>query len=195
MELKNIFNKYKPSRQRLIMPNPWHDIGIGKNIARKFSVVIEIPRNTKTKYELDKKTGYIKLDRILSTSTMYPANYGFIPQTMTEDGDPLDVLVLCQESMFPGIVLEARAIGVVMIRDQNKLDEKIIAVPVHDPNYKEYKDIKDMREHFIREIEHFFSVYKELEHKKVKVERSYGKDHAVKIIKRAAERYRKKFGK
>ena len=143
--------------------NIWHDINPKRITAGRFYAVIEISKGGKNKYEMDKETGLLKLDRVLFTSTHYPANYGFIPRTYAKDGDPLDVLVLCSETIMPMTLVECKPIGVLKMIDDNKDDEKIIAVPVGDPNYSGYNDIKELPKHRFDEIRHFFQVYKMLE--------------------------------
>ena len=143
--------------------NIWHNINVKRVTPTDFICVIEIPKGSKTKYELDKETGYIILDRILYTSTHYPANYGFIPRTYGDDGDPLDVLLLCSEPVVPLTLVRAYPIGVISMLDGGKKDEKIIAVPFNDPNYNCYHDISELPSHVIEEMEHFFTVYKALE--------------------------------
>lgn len=177
------------------MVNAWHDIENKGKPEEGFKCVIEISKGSKTKYELDKETGMLMLDRVLYTSTHYPANYGFIPQTYADDNDPLDVLVLCQQTIIPSTIVEVKPIGVFEMIDDNEADEKIIAVPLGDPAFSHYNDLSELPPHIINEMKHFFEVYKELEHKETKVERHLGKDDAVKIIKQCLENYRKKFSK
>ena len=172
------------------MENLWKSIPLG-NPEGQFNAIIEIPKGSKAKYEFDKKTGLIFLDRILYTATYYPANYGFIPRTLSRDGDPLDVLVLCQESLLPRTLVHAKAIGIVNMTDQRKVDKKIIAVPVRDPSYSSYKDVSQLPEHFLEEIKHFFRVYKQLEGKKTEVGKILGRKDAIKVIREDAERFRK----
>ncbi len=143
--------------------NIWHDISPKRIKKDRFYAVIEISKGGKNKYELDKETGFLKLDRVLFTSTHYPANYGFIPRTYAEDKDPLDVLVLCSETIQPMTLVECTPIGVLKMMDNHSSDEKIIAVPVHDPNYNCYHDIEELPKHRFDEICHFFEVYKTLE--------------------------------
>lgn len=150
-----------------------------------FLAFIEIPKGSKNKYEMDKETGLIKLDRVLSTSVQYPANYGFIPRTLAEDKDPLDVLVLCQETLPVACLVEARPIGVMEMVDDGKVDEKIIAVAVKDMVYSSYKDIKDLPEHIILEIEHFFNIYKTFEDKVTKINGFKSAKEAMQAIKKA----------
>lgn len=173
--------------------NIWHDIDFSKITPEKFISVIEIPRGGKNKYELDKETGMLKLDRVLYTSTHYPANYGFIPKTYAEDNDPLDVLVLCQEPIVPMTLVEARPIGMLNMIDDDENDEKIIAVPVNDPSYSCYNDISELPAHLFEEISHFFEVYKILENKSTAVKEVSGRESAVKCISASIERYKSKF--
>ena len=147
------------------MSNIWHDISPKRITPEDFVAVIEIPQGSKKKYELDKETGLIILDRVLHTSTHYPANYGFIPRTYGDDGDPLDVLVLCSESMDPLTLVRVYPIGYISMLDDGKNDEKIIAIPFSDPAYNGYRDISALPAHVFDEMAHFFSVYKQLEGK------------------------------
>jgi inorganic pyrophosphatase len=174
--------------------NPWHDIDLGDRIERHFSVVIEIPKGSKVKYELDKGTGLLAIDRVLASAVHYPANYGFLPQTYCGDGDPLDALVLGQEPVVPLCLLRARAIGVIGIRDEARDDDKIIAIHVDDPEYADYEDIADLPPHLVRELEHFFLDYKELEGKTVAVEALRGHGPAEQVIHKAVRAYREAFG-
>ena len=144
--------------------NVWHDIDPARIKPEDFLAVIEIPKGSKNKYELDKETGLLILDRILHTSTHYPANYGFIPRTYGDDGDPLDVLLLCSEPVQPMTLVRAYPIGVISMLDNGKNDEKIIAVPFNDPNYNCYHDISELPGHVVDEMEHFFTVYLSLIH-------------------------------
>ena len=175
--------------------NIWHDVDKSRITPEKFLSVIEIPKGSKKKYELDKATGVLILDRVLYTSTHYPANYGFIPLTYAEDNDPLDVLVLCQETIDPLTLVRCKPIGVVQMVDQDEKDEKIIAVAENDPYFNVYKDISELPSHVIDEISHFFTVYKELEGKKTVVKESFGREEAIKVIAKCIERYNNKFGK
>lgn len=143
--------------------NIWHDISPERIKKERFYAVIEISKGGKNKYEMDKETGMLMLDRVLFTSTHYPANYGFIPRTYADDNDPLDVLVLCSETIQPMTLVECKAIGVLKMIDNHSADEKIIAVPLHDPNYNGYHDLSDLPKHRFDEICHFFEVYKSLE--------------------------------
>ena len=172
--------------------NIWHDIAPERITENKFEALIEIPKGSKSKYELDKATGLLRLDRILYTSTVYPANYGFIPRTLADDGDPLDVLVLCNEPIIPMTLVTCIPIGVIKMIDGGELDEKIIAVPVNDPNYKYYDDIKELPQHIFDEMMHFFEVYKVLEHKVTTVKEICHRDEAIEIIAKCLEVYKKK---
>ncbi len=173
--------------------NIWHDISRERITPEVFTAVIEISKGGKNKYELDKETGLLRLDRVLYTSTHYPANYGFIPRTYADDDDPLDVLVLCQEAILPMTLVECRAIGVMRMVDNASRDEKIIAVPVHDPSMEEYKDIDELPMHTVDEMQHFFEVYKMLE-RKVTVVRSFGSAvEAERLIARCIKLYDEKF--
>ena len=175
--------------------NPWHDIPRSRIKKDHFESVIEISKESKNKYELDKETGLLRLDRILYTSTHYPANYGFIPKTYGEDGDPLDVLVLCSQSLIPLTLVECYPIGVIRMVDQGKNDEKIIAVASNDPVYNSYKNIEELPTHIEHEIRHFFQVYKMLENKETIVYEADNREVAEKIIEECIARYRDSFGK
>ena len=176
-------------RLRLLM-NIWHDIDPKRITPDEFIAVIEIPKGSKQKYELDKKTGLLILDRILYTSTHYPANYGFIPHTLADDGDPLDVLVLCSESLLPLSLVKVYPIGVITMNDNGKNDEKIIAIPFTDPNYNSYKTIADLPKHVFDEMQHFFSVYKQLEGKNTAVNTVRGREDAIAIIEKSLASYK-----
>ena len=154
----------------------------------------EISKYSKKKYELDKETGYIILDLILYTSTHYPANYGFIPRTYGDDNDPLDVLLLCSETLEPLTLARAYPIGVMTMIDNGSNDEKIIAIPFNDPTYNNYHDIDDLPAHIFDEMMHFFKVYKHLENKQTAVKEIKGREEALKIIQAAMNNYNKKFG-
>ena len=172
--------------------HPWHDTYVDDaQIATAFPAVIEIPKGSKNKYELDKETGLLRLDRALYSAVYYPADYGFIPRTYSDDGDPLDVLVLAQEPVYPLTIVEARAIGVMRMRDEKGGDDKIVAVSVHDPAYAEYSDKNQLPGHVLRQVRRFFEDYKTLEHKQVVVEDLLGPAEAVVIIREALELYRK----
>ncbi|MBE6564365.1 MAG: inorganic diphosphatase [Ruminococcaceae bacterium] len=173
--------------------NPWHDIDKSRISAESFIAVIEIPKGGKLKYELDKESGLLRLDRVLSTSTHYPANYGFIPRTLSQDGDPLDVLVLCQENLEPLSIVECYPIGVLKMIDDDQTDEKIIAIPFGDPSLNVYNDMSGLPVHQFHEIRHFFEVYKHLENKSTYVQNICPRDVAEQIIEENIEMYKKAF--
>lgn len=172
--------------------NIWHDIAPERITAQKFEAFIEIPKGCKAKYELDKETGLLRLDRVLYTSTVYPANYGFIPRTYADDEDPLDVLVLCGETIYPSTLVTCYPIGVIKMIDGGSLDEKIIAIPVQDPTYKAYTDISELPQHLFDEMMHFFEVYKTLEHKKTAVKEICHREEAMEIITKCIRMYKEK---
>ena len=169
--------------------NIWHNINPKRITKEDFVAVIEIEKGSKCKYELDKETGILMLDRILYTSTHYPANYGFIPRTFADDLDPLDVLVLCSEPLHPMTSVRCYPIGVITMIDNGRYDEKIIAIPFGDPTYNSYKDISEIPAHIFAEMTHFFRVYKELEDKETAVNEVLGADAAREVIARAIEGY------
>lgn len=172
--------------------HPWHDTYLDdKTVEKAFPVIIEIPKGSKNKYELDKETGLLKLDRVLYSAVHYPADYGFIPRTYCDDGDPLDALVLSQEPVHPLTIVEARAIGVMRMRDEKGTDDKIVAVSVHDPAYAEYTDKDQLPPHVLRQLRRFFEDYKALEHKQVVVEDLLGPSDAIRIVVEALELYRR----
>ncbi len=175
--------------------NVWTDINPERIKPEDFVCCIEIEQGSKNKYELDKETGLIILDRVLYTSTHYPMNYGFIPHTLSGDGDPLDVFVLCSQPIEKMSLVRCYPIGVVFMTDRDESDEKIIAIPFGDPQYNCYKDIADIPEHVITELKHFLSVYKQLENKKVKVLKISNKQVAVNTIKKNIGTFEEKFGK
>ncbi len=180
----------KASLMNTMNSNIWHNINVKRITPTDFICVIEIPKGSKNKYELDKETGYIILDRILYTSTHYPANYGFIPRTYGDDGDPLDVLLLCSE---PVTLVRAYPIGVISMLDGGKKDEKIIAVPFNDPNYNSYQDISELPSHVIEEMEHFFTVYKALENKTTAINEKGNREEAIRVIEQCLDNYIDKF--
>lgn len=169
--------------------NIWHDIDRERIKAEEFVAVVEIEKGSKRKYEMDKKTGLLMLDRILYTSTHYPANYGFIPHTLSDDGDPLDVLIVCSESLIPMSLVKCYPIGVITMQDNGSIDEKIIAIPFTDPNYNMYKNVSDLPSHVFDEIRHFFMVYKQLENKDTEVDFVADREQAIKIIKKCLKAY------
>jgi inorganic pyrophosphatase len=174
--------------------NPWHDIKSELITPERFIAIIEISKGSKKKYELDKETGLIRLDRILFTSTHYPMNYGFIPKTLADDKDPLDVLVLCSETLDPLVEVECYPIGVVRMVDNDQVDEKIMAIPFKDPVYNSYKNMPELPPHLVNEVSHFFDVYKSLEHSPTSVKEACDRDDALRIVAEAIECYRETFG-
>lgn len=173
--------------------NIWHDIEEERIYPTDFVSVIEIPKGSNMKYELDKKTGLLSLDRVLFTATYYPLNYGFIPRTYGDDNDPLDVLLLCSQPIQPITIVRSYPIGVMYMDDGGKGDEKIIAIPYSEPTYMGYTDVKELPKHIFEELKHFFSVYKQLESKKTDVKEIGGPIEAVAVIEKAMENYKKKF--
>ena len=169
--------------------NIWHDFSPKKISTSDFHAVIEIPKGSKSKYELDKSTGLLLLDRILYTSTHYPSNYGFIPRTLAEDGDPLDVLVLCSETIYPLSLVRCFPIGVISMIDNGSPDDKIIAIPFNDPTYNGYTDISQLPSHIFDEMKHFFSVYKALEQKETAIDEVKNAEVAKDIISKSIDRY------
>ena len=175
------------------MSNIWHDFNKSRIKPEDFFAFIEIPKGSKNKYELDKETGVIVLDRVLGVSVQYPANYGFIPKTLAEDSDAVDVLVLWQETIPAGCLVEAKPIGVMLMNDDGKIDEKIIAVAVKDLVYSSYNKLEDLPEHIIFEIEHFFNIYKAFEDKKTTIEGFKGREIAIDTINKGLKRYEERY--
>jgi inorganic pyrophosphatase len=173
------------------MTHPWHDIAVEEPVEEGFAAFIEIPKGSKVKYELDKTTGLLKVDRVLFSAVHYPANYGFLPRTYCDDGDPLDVLVLCQESVAPLCLMRARAIGLMQMRDDMGLDDKIIAVHIDDPAFADYTHIRELPKHTLLELRRFFLDYKTLENKHVEIDELQGPFEANKAIRTAIEAYKK----
>ena len=170
--------------------NIWHDLPEKYISEDNFTAVIEIPKGGKNKYELDKETGLLRLDRVLYTSTHYPASYGFIPKTFADDDDPLDVLVICAEPISPLTLVQVYPIGVIRMIDGGRKDDKIIAIPFSDPNYNNIKDISELPPHIYQEMEHFFKVYKQLENKETDIKTVYGREEAIVILREAIKRYK-----
>lgn len=167
----------------------WHDVEVGENVPKIVNAIIEIPKGSKAKYELDKKSGLIKMDRILFSSVQYPTNYGFIPQTFCGDNDPLDILVLGQETAVPLCIMRAKPIGVMKMLDQGEADDKVIAVHADDPEYSHINSLDDLPPHRVKEIRRFFEDYKQLENKVVKIEKFFDQAEAFRVIKDAQELY------
>ncbi len=168
----------------------WHDIPAGPKVPDVINVIVEVPKGSQNKYEYDKKTNMIRLDRVLFSPIFYVGDYGMIPQTLSGDGDPLDVLVLVTNPTYPGILIEARPIGLLKMKDGKRIDNKILCVANNDPRYSRYRDIKDVEEHTLKEIYHFFQVYKDLEGKKVQVIGWESASKAKKIIRSAINSYK-----
>ena len=173
--------------------HPWHGASYGKQQPQIVNALIEIPQGSRTKYEIDKETGLLKLDRVIYSSFHYPVNYGFIPQTLGHDGDPLDILVLCSQSIQPLCLVEATVIGNMQMIDTGEEDDKIIAVATKDPSVNHYKDISELPRHFITELRNYFEQYKVLENKEVQIEEFQDKEAAYNIIKESVELYKQKF--
>jgi inorganic pyrophosphatase len=171
------------------MIHPWHDVTPGENLPLQFNAVIEIPMGSNVKYELDKQTGLLRLDRVLYSAVYYPANYGFIPQTYAEDDDPLDVLVLCQEAVAPLTLVAARAIGLMTMVDSGKKDHKVLAVAIGDPEFNGFRDARELPPHRLTMLRRFFQDYKYLEGKAVEVDEIQAGDLAIPIIEDALHRY------
>lgn len=172
------------------MTHAWHEVSPGADVPEELNTIVEIPQGCKVKYELDKETGLLRVDRVLYSSVMYPANYGFIPRSYGDDEDPLDVLVLVQEPVVPLSILRGRPIGMMNMLDQGQRDEKIICVHLDDPTYSNYTNIRELPEHRLRELKRFFEDYKKLEEKEVLVQDFLGPEEAKKVVVRSIERYR-----
>ena len=175
------------------MINVWRDIAPGLKPPQSVTAVIEIPAKSRNKYELDKETGLIKLDRVLYSAVHYPGDYGFIPRTLHEDNDPMDILVRINEPTFPGCQIEARPIAVLKMLDRGEPDDKVLAVPAQDPYYAEYHDIGDISAHYLREVEHFFHIYKDLEGKRVEIIGWENAQEAYRLIDESIVRYSDKY--
>lgn len=171
--------------------NLWRDIPPGPDVPNVVYIVVEIPKGGRNKFEFDKKLGAIKLDRVLYSSMVYPGDYGFVPQTMYDDGDPLDILVMTNEPTFPGCIISARPIGLFRMVDKGEPDDKILAVPVGDPFFRQYHDISDIPQHFLAECQHFFAVYKDLEGAHVKTLGWEDASHARERVERGIALYQK----
>ena len=175
------------------MTHPWHDVPIGDDVPDEINIVVEISKGSKVKYELDKDTGLLEVDRVLYSSVVYTENYGFIPQTLADDDDPLDAIVLMQEPIQPMSLLEVRPIGLLPMVDEGENDENILCVHVEDPQYEAFTHVNELPEHRLNEIKQFFKEYKNLERKEVEVGEISGPEDAVEYIRRAIERYKKQF--
>lgn len=175
------------------MTNPWHDVSFGEKAPDVVNAIIEVPKNSMLKYELDKETGLIRLDRVLYSAVHYPGDYGFIPRTLWEDGDPLDIIILSNFPVYPKTIVSVRPIGVLHMTDDEENDHKIIAVHATDPRFDRYKDLKDVPEHILKEIKNFFETYKELQKQKVKVLSLHKASDAKKHIHEAILNYKKKY--
>ena len=172
-----------------------HDISAGKKAPEEINVIIEIPRGSQNKYEIDKETGVISLDRVLYGANMYPYDYGFVPQTHWDDGDALDAFVLTTNTLFPGCLVTARPIGILNMIDDGEADEKLICVPTEDPRFDEMNDIKDIAPHALKELQNFLETYKELQGKKVTISGVEGAEKAREAVKKGMEKYKQEFGK
>ncbi len=175
------------------MPHAWHDVPIGKDVPEEFNVVVEIPKGSKVKYELDKETGMLLVDRVLYSSVVYPSNYGFIPRTLGDDDDPLDMLVIMQEPVQPLSILRVKPIGMMPMVDDGENDEKIICVHLDDPEYRDYEHFDDLPEHRTDELQRFFQDYKVLENKEVTVGDMSGPEDAKKVLNHAINLYEEQF--
>ena len=173
--------------------HPWHNVSPGDNAPEYVTAIIEIPKGSKAKYEIDKDSGLLKLDRMLFSSVMYPANYGFIPQTYCDDHDPLDILVLCAADVYPMSIVDAKVIGVMHMVDNGEQDDKIIAVAKHDMSVNYIEDLAELPPHTMKEVVRFFQDYKALEEKNVTVEHLLGKSYAYKVIEESIELYNSTF--
>jgi len=173
--------------------HPWHEVSPGDDIPSSVNAIIEIPKGSKAKYEIDKDSGLVKLDRVLFSSVMYPANYGFIPKTYCDDKDPLDILVLCSVDVYPMSIIEAKVIGVMHMIDNGEQDDKVIAVAKHDMSVNYINDLSELPPHTMKEIVRFFQDYKALEHKNVTIEQLFGRSYAYKVIQESIDLYQKEF--
>ena len=175
------------------MIHPWRDLPPGPHPPDEVTAIIEIPRGSRNKYELDKATGFLKLDRVLYSAVHYPGDYGFIPRTLHEDGDPLDVLVRINEPTFPGCQITVRPIGVLRLLDRGEPDDKVLAVPCSDAFHQEVYDIADMPQHYLAEVQHFFQIYKDLEGKRVQIVGWEKSEVAMRVVQESIQRYAEKF--
>jgi len=177
------------------MANLWHDISLGKNAPQEINVIVEINKGSKNKYEIDKETGLIALDRAMHTSQDYPFDYGFVPQTLWDDGDALDVVLLTTYPLFPGILVAARPVAIMHMTDSGEGDDKVIAVPLDDPRWAEVQDLADINKHTLKEMEHFFTTYKQIQNKVVEVTGFEGVTAARAAVTKSIELYKKEYAK
>jgi inorganic pyrophosphatase len=175
--------------------NLWHDLPLGEKAPNELNVIVEIPKGSKNKYEIDKETGLIKLDRAMKSSQDYPFDYGFAPQTLWEDDDALDIVILATYPLSTGILVKVRPVAVMRMTDGADSDDKIIAVPVDDPRWENTKDLSDINPHTIKEFQHFFETYKSIENKVVTIDGVEGKEKAIEAVKKSADLYKQKFKK
>ena len=175
--------------------NLWHDLSLGEEAPAEFNMIVEIPKGSKNKYEIDKETGLIKLDRAMKSSQDYPFDYGFAPQTLWEDGDALDMVLLTTYPIHPGILVKVRPVAVMRMIDGGEGDDKVIAVPVKDPRWEEVKELADINKHTLKEIRHFFETYKSIENKVVEVSGFEGRDQALAAVEKSVALYKEKFKK
>jgi inorganic pyrophosphatase len=173
--------------------NPWHDFPVGANPPEVVTAVIEIPRGSRNKYELDKVSGQFRLDRVLFSAVHYPGDYGLIPRTLHEDHDPLDIIVSINEPTFTGCQIDCRPLGVLKMLDRGEPDDKIIAVPANDPFYNDHFDIADLSQHYLKEVEHFFHIYKDLEGRRVEIVGWEKSEVAINVILESMVRYEEKY--
>lgn len=184
---------YKLNNLNQLVKHPWHGAGFGANAPAVVNALIEIPKGSRSKYEVDKETGLLKLDRVIYSSFHYPVNYGFIPQTLGQDGDPLDILVLCSQSIQSLCLVEATVIGNMQMIDNNQQDDKIIAVATRDPSVNHYSKIDDLPHHFLLELRNFFEQYKVLENKKVAIDSFQDQSIGIRVIQSAIDLYKETF--
>ncbi|HBH71793.1 MAG TPA: inorganic pyrophosphatase [Candidatus Yonathbacteria bacterium] len=175
--------------------NLWHDVSLGENAPEEINVIVEIPKGSKNKYEIDKETGLIALDRALHTAQDYPFDYGFVPQTLWDDGDALDVVLLTTYPLYPGILVNARPVAIMHMTDSGEGDDKVIAVPVGDPRWSDVKDLADINKHTLKEMEHFFTTYKKIQNKVVEVSGFDGVREAREAVTKSINLYKKEFSK
>mgnify|MGYP001084327452 FL=1 len=175
--------------------NLWHDLSLGEKAPQEFNVIVECPKGSKNKYEIDKETGLIKLDRAMKTSQDYPFDYGFAPRTLWADGDALDVVILTTYPLYPGILLTVRPVGIMHMIDCGDSDDKVIAVPAKDPRWDDVRDLSDINKHTLKEMQHFFETYKTIENKDVTIDGFEGKDKAVEAVEKSIKTYDEKFKK